>query len=257
MHIRIIQAITCIRCNFIEKNQIIMAIEKGKVVAKLLVKYKGTSLTKNFIENIGARYAAKLPDDADDAAIDEYINDRDDIVQDSIKETDKRVTDAVNKAKKPNEQQHQEENKDDFPSDMPEWAKTLAKGVQALTGEVTGMKTEKTQQTLSQRFQADPRLKGIDAKLLKGRHPTKEEDYEAFVTEAADDLKEFVKDEGAAGASTTVGKFGRDKPNLGTKGGNQEQQQTAATKNAVDKAKAYVATLPGNKAKAAQKSTEV
>lgn len=233
-----------------------MAIDKGKVLPKLLVKYKGKSVSKNFLEKTAEKYAAKIADEADDSAIDEFINDRDDIIQEAISEGDRRVTEAVNKAKTTKTTETQTEDKgDEFPADMPEWAKQLAKGITTLSGEVTSMKTEGVKKSLTERFQSDERLKGIDPKLLKGRVPTKEDDYEAFVTEAADDLKEFVKDAGAGGVNTSVGKFGKDKPNFANKGGNQQQQQNANVTAAIDNVKKFTATLPGNKAIA--KATEV
>lgn len=234
-----------------------MAIEKGKVLAKLLVKYKGKSVTKNFLERLADKYAAKLPDDADDTAIDDYINDRDDLVQETISETDRRVTDAVNRAtKKPNEQQQQQQpgKETEQPDDnAPDWAKSLIKTVTSLSEKVDGFQSERTQQTLSQRFHADERLKGIDPKLLKGRVPTKEEDFEAFVTEAADDLKEFKKDEATGGQQDAKPRFGHDKPNFSGKQPNQGVQQNAAQKQAIENVKAFTKTLPGSK----QQSTEV
>lgn len=227
-----------------------MAIEKGKVIGKLLVKYKGTSLTKNFLENLGAKFAAKLPDDADDNAIDEYINDRDDLVQESIKETDKRVTEAVNKAKggkvdKTDEPAPQPE----LPTDAPDWAKTMIGGlvgqIKTLGDTVTKMQTEKTQQTLQQRFEGDPRLKGINPKLLKGRVPTTEDEFETAINEAVEDLKEFVQDDNASGGGNLLGGgnkggFGKDKPNFaGKNAAGGAGQPTAAQKTAIDNVKKF------------------
>lgn len=235
-----------------------MAIDKGKVLAKLLVKYKGKSLSKNFLERTAEKYAAKIADDADDTAIDEFINDRDDVIQEAISETDRRVTDAVNKVKNPNQQQQQqEENKDDFPADMPDWAKQMAKGITALTGEVTSMKTEGVKKTLAERFNSDPRLKGIKPVLLKGRVPQTEEEFENSILEAVEELKDFITVEGSEQQQQqTAKRFGNDKPAYGNKppvtGGNQ---QTPAVKEALGNVKKFTDGLKPAKTTAEVTST--
>lgn len=227
-----------------------MAIEKGKVQARLLVKYKGKSLTKNFIEKLADKYAAKIETD-DDATIDSFIEERDEVIQEAISETDRRVTEAVNKAKKPGEQQQQQQQEPkpeevELPADTPEWAKGLLKGLEAVNKKVDGFQTERTHQSLAERFQKDERLKGIDPKLLKGRLPKTEEEFEAAVEEAAEDLKDFAKPEGEQSQQQQQSqqRFGRDKPGFVGKNIGNNTKKDLATDKELDSVMGKI--LPGS-----------
>lgn len=198
-----------------------MAIEKAKVLAALSTKFKGKSLSKTFLDKTATRYAAKIETDAD---MDDYINDREDDILEAGIEADRRVTAALKTPKegekgKPAPKEEPVIDEDEL-KDAPAYVKAMMKTMQGMTDEIKGLKADKAAETISTRFSSDPRLKGIDPKLLKGRFPKTEEEFETAVEEAVEDLKEFVKSDGQQegqkpnGISTKLGTGGGfgDKP---------------------------------------------
>jgi hypothetical protein len=196
-----------------------MAIEKAKVLSALQLKFKGKSLTKTFLDKTATRYAAKIENDAD---MDDYINDREEDIVAASEEADRRITAHTKKLEDPkkNDRKEEPEIDEDELKDAPPYVRAMMKSLEGMKTEITGLKAEKTQSTLQQRFLSDERLKGIDPKLLKGRFPTKEEDFETAITEAAEELKEYVKadqsdaaDNKQQGLQTKIGVGGfGDKP---------------------------------------------
>jgi hypothetical protein len=199
-----------------------MAIEKAKVLAALSTKFKGKSLSKTFLDKTATRYAAKIETEAD---LDDYINDREDDILAAGEEADRRVTAALKTPAeggktKPTPTEQQPVVSEDELTDAPPYVKAMLKQMQGMTDEIKGLKAERTAETISQRFLKDERLKGIDPKLLKGRFPKTDDEFEAAVTEAAEDLKDFIKPEGQeqqqqqqpAGITTKIGRGFGDKP---------------------------------------------
>lgn len=192
-----------------------MPVEKGKVLTAIEAKLKGKSLSKNFKENIATKWAEKIDTDEN---IDSYIEDREDILLEASSEADRRATEAAQKAKG-------EQKKDDGappadPATPP--AKTpgtepkseideLKELVKSLAGTVTTMQQQRTQETITERFRKDERLKGVPEFMFKGRIPAKEEDFETAVTELAADYTDFAK-------QNKLAAFGNDTPPAG-KGG--------------------------------------
>lgn len=172
-----------------------MAIEKSKVLAALQLKFKGKSISKTYLEKLATRYATKIETDAD---LDDYINEREEDIIDAGTEADRRVTAALKKpaeGPKPTATTETEIDEDEL-KDAPPYVKVMMKQMQGMTKTIEGLQAEKTVQSLTERFLKDERLKGLDAKLLKGRYPKTEEDFENAVTEAAEDLKDFIKEGG-------------------------------------------------------------
>lgn len=185
-----------------------MAVEKGKVLAAIELKFKGKSLTKNFKENIAAKWAAKIETDEE---IDAYIEDREDIVLEASTEADRRATQATAKAKadaaaavtgKP---ETPKDEPAELPDDTPAWAKALMQQNKALADKVDGFERQKQTDSIADRFKKDKRFEGIPAELLHGRYPAKEEDYEAAAEAASTALKPLVEQFKLAG-------FGKDAP---------------------------------------------
>lgn len=209
-----------------------MAVPKDKVIAILKEKLKGKSHTKTFIDKTAARYAEKIENEE---AIAEYIDDRIDDLLEAGQEADRRSTAAVDKAKKDlqdkidGKEKPPAEEKPVISDDTPEWAKALIKNVEALGTTVDNIQKKDTSKSISEQFFASDKLKGIDPKLLKGRIPTKLEDLEAAIDEAATELKDYVKTDDQQ-ASTTVRKFGNEKPLAG--GNHKPGQQTSTAKEA-------------------------
>lgn len=173
-----------------------MAIEKAKVFAALQLKFKGKSLTKTFLDKTATRYALKIENDAD---LDDYINEREEDILAAGEEADRRVTAATKKPKegegtKPEAKTEPEIDEDEL-KDAPPYVKAMMKKMQGMADEIKGFKSEKTVESLQSRFLKDDRLKGINPVLLKGRYPKTEEEFEAAVTETAEELKDFIKED--------------------------------------------------------------
>jgi hypothetical protein len=231
-----------------------MAVDVKKVSDAIELKFKGKSLSKDFKKALATKWAEKIDNDAD---IDTYINDREDIILETANEGDRRVTAALKKAETTKGKEKDDvivEEEDEDLKDAPPWAKALVKQNKELAGKVQAFETEKSQQTIAQRFSSDPRLKGIDPKLYKGRVPKTEEEFEERVLEIAEDLKDFVKEEVAGGNNPGGSAFGKDKPNFGG-GANKDlnTQPTQAQKAAIEKVKEFTNTLPGKKVEVAVK----
>ncbi len=216
-----------------------MAIEQAKVLTALSTKFKGKSLSKTFLQKTATRYAAKIDTEAD---LDDYINDREEDILAAGEEADRRVTAATKKlaadkaADSPKKDATDVEIDDDELKDAPPYVKALLKSFEGMKSELTTLKAEKTAGTIEKRFLEDPRLKGINSKLLKGRIPKTEEELEAAVEEAAEDLKEFIV---AEGDSKGTGKtsFGSDRPGFSGKanGGGSGSSTTEKVPDAISK----------------------
>lgn len=192
-----------------------MSIEKGKVITAIETKYKGKGLSKTFINGVAVKIADALEAEED---IEGRLEELDFMFTTAISEADRRVTDAVNKLKKPVQGEPKKEDEpvveEDDAEPMPKWAKMFAKSLETIGTQVSAIQQEKVQTTIKDRFLSDERLKGIPAVLLKGRVPSKEEDLESYIEEAAEELKEYVKaDDGfEAGASGSGITKKTDKP---------------------------------------------
>lgn len=193
-----------------------MAADKTKVLASLNTYLKGKSHTDKFKTALAEKWAPKIENDE---AIDAYLEDRSDILDELGNEVDRRTSAATKKAMKEAADKLSGENKDDdkkqpvttAPDDAPAWAKALFDQNKELSEKVISMQAEKTATSLESRFKADERLKGIDPRLLKGRIPTKDEDYETLVTETAEELKDFIKSDEPAPPRFGQ-RLGADKP---------------------------------------------
>lgn len=193
-----------------------MAVDKGKVLAALEIKFKGKSLTKNFKDKIAEKWAAKIETDEE---IDAYIEDREDVILEASTEADRRATQAATKArqeaadaaagKKP-ETETKAPPTDDLPADTPEWAKAIILEAKAARAEVAELKAARQTETIADRFKKDERLKGIPEFMLKGRIPQKEDDLETAITELVADFKPYAE-------QNKLAAFGGDAPATGNK----------------------------------------
>jgi len=182
-----------------------MPVEKDKVLAAIESKFKGKSITKTFKENIAAKWAAKIDNDTE---IDAYIEDREEVVLEAVSEADRRATAAVEKVKKetqPEKKEEVESKEVELPADTPEWAKALITQNKTLEAKINGFESAQQAKTIEQRFKSDERLKGIPEMLLKRAIPKTEDEYEATVTELANEYSTFATEQ-------KITSFGNDKP---------------------------------------------
>lgn len=181
-----------------------MAVEKDKVLAAIELKFKGKSITKTFKENIAAKWAAKIESEEE---IDNYIDDREDVILEAVSEADRRATDAVNKSKskQPEPQDPPAPPKDDDDTETPKWAKGILAKLEAAEAKINGFEAAQKTKSITERFKSDERLKGVPELMFKGRIPQTEEEYETAVTELATDFTTFAEQ-----AKLTT--FGKDNP---------------------------------------------
>lgn len=201
-----------------------MAVDKDKVYAELEKKFKGKSISKTFKQELAAKWAEKI-DTEDD--IESYVDDREDVITAAISEADRRATEAANKAvekAKTPAKQEEEPKEDELPADTPAWAKALLKKNETLEAKLNGFEQAQTQKTIAERFKTDERLKGIPEFMLKGRVPSKEEDFETAITELSGEFETWAKE-------NNVQKFGQDKPGGNAPGKGNESK---ATKEEID-----------------------
>lgn len=190
-----------------------MAVEVGKVLTAIETKFKGKSITKQFKTNLATKWAAKIDNDTD---IDGYVDDREDVVLEAVREADQRVTDALKKATPPKDDKKPEEEKEIvIDADAPAWAKALAEQNKTLSEQLKGFQTQQTQQTLTQRFKGDERLKGVPDFILNRSIPKSEEEFESTITDLVTEYSTFAQ-------ANKIENLGADIP-PGAGGGNTKQ----------------------------------
>lgn len=133
-----------------------MAVEKSKVIARLKALFPKANLSQKRLDALADKLASKPADDADDAAIDEVINDFNSILSiEDIAREDDRLRTLEAKYKEPNPPTppappippNPEPPKGD---DMPAWAKAILDSNKKLEGELEAIKTGKIIETKKQ-----------------------------------------------------------------------------------------------------------
>lgn len=199
-----------------------MAVEKGLVLAAIEEKFKGTSLTKNFKENLAGKWAEKIENDE---GIEDYVSDREDIILEASAEADRRATDAIKKVKKPESTPapEPEKKKEEPDNDMPAWARSLME-------EITSLKSQQKRQTLAEKFKSDERVKklNIPEKMLSRYIPADEDSFETAVQDFTSDFSQLAK-------SAKIAGFGGDTPADSTSGGDEAKKK--AKKLSMDEAR--------------------
>ena len=168
-----------------------MAVEKTKIQERLKVLFPGVNLSKARIEQISSRLSQKPKDDAEDAEIDEVINNANDFMPfaDLAKEDDRvRTLEALTKKKDPETPPTTppaDPATPPKPDDAPAWAKALLDKVAALESQQKG-------QTLAQKqnaFLAAAKTKGIPDNIAKYVPITDETNTDEVLTNLETDWK--------------------------------------------------------------------
>lgn len=183
-----------------------MAVEKGLVLAAIEAKLKGKSLSKNFKENLAAKWAERIETDED---VDSFIDDREDVLLEASSEADRRAQEAVKKVKV--EKVEEVKVDDNNPN------KELLSAIQALTAKVDGFENAQKTKSLEERFRADERLKGVPEFLIKRSIPKSDEEFDSVADELAQEYKSFAE-------KNKLSSYGNDTPAGGEgKGGKTKQ----------------------------------
>lgn len=165
-------------------------VDKGLVLKAIELKFKGKSLTKNFKENIATKWAEKIEDDA---SIDSYIEDREDVIIEANAEADRRAIQASKKAKEEEVPEKKEEV--GTTSDMPAWAKALVDSNKNLTDKLAGFENANKAKSIEERFLAHESIKGINLpNSVKTKYtPSSEEDFDTAIESFQTDFKPLVE----------------------------------------------------------------
>lgn len=183
-----------------------MAVEAKKIKDRLRALYPKANLSTKRMDDISAKLSKKLPDDADEAAIDEVITDYNDngaMTFEEIAKADDKI--RTLEAKKPESKPEVQPDPETDPM------KILLAGFQTLQNEIKGLKEEKVKETIGSRFSSDERVKNIPEFIRVGYVPTSEDDYEDKVTALVDAYRPFAEKHKLEG-------FGNDKPASSTDG---------------------------------------
>jgi hypothetical protein len=186
-----------------------MAVEKAKVLVAIELKFKGKSISKIIKENLAEKWAVKIDNETD---IDDYINDREDVVLEASTEADRRATEAVKKltpSKTPIEGAPIVKEVIDETEGMTPFEKMMLQKFGALETKITGFETQQSQKTLSERFKSSPEWKGVPEFMFKGRIPTTEEEFASAVSELKTDYTAFATE-------NKLSILGSDVPNTGS-----------------------------------------
>lgn len=164
-----------------------MAVSQDKIKERLRVLFPKANLSKHRLDAIAAKLASKPEDEATDDQVDEIISDYNEVIDfEQIARDDDRIRtlEAARKPKPAPKSEMEEGPKPD--DDAPAWAK-------ALQQEIASLKAERTQETIAQRFNSDPRVKNIPEFIRKGYIPQDEDDFETKVTELSNEYKGFAE----------------------------------------------------------------
>lgn len=138
-----------------------MAVDKAKVKARFKILFPKLNFSQKRMDSIVDKLSAKPEDDADDAAIDEVINDYNDLIDfESLAKDDDRVrklesekAKLLKKKPNPNASDDDDDEEEPIPDDTPEWAKSLIKANKELKSEIDSIKTGKITETKRQQAQ--------------------------------------------------------------------------------------------------------
>ncbi|WP_353159385.1 hypothetical protein [Myroides odoratus] len=138
-----------------------MAVSTEKIKERLKVLFPKANLSQKRLDDISARLAKKPEDDAEDDAVDQVINDANDLMDfvAIAKEDDRiRTLEAKSKAPETTDPKKEEKKEEQIDDDAPAWAKAMMSELEALKkGEVAKSK----QSTVADLFAKSEVLKGL------------------------------------------------------------------------------------------------
>lgn len=205
-----------------------MSIEKATVKARIKVLHPNTNLSQARRDEIADRLINDLAEDADETAIDAAIQAYNKYNPFSeIAKNDDVFRDLKAKAEKAAkvDEPKPEPKTIEIPDDTPEWAKAILKQNQELSEKVNGFERNQKHQSITDRFNNDPRVKAIPDWMRKGYVPTSDDDFETNIEELTGNYTKYAED-------NKLSLLGNDKPAGGI--GNDKKDGKLATKEEVD-----------------------
>lgn len=190
-----------------------MVKDTTKVRARLEALFpKAAGLSKERIDALAAKLT--VTDDSTDEELDAELQQRNDNglhTFEEVKIEDDRIRTELAKAKKPAAPATppaQDPPAEPEPNE-PAAETAMEKRLKALEELLAKKEAEEQRRSLSDRFKTDERLKGIPEWMVNKSIPATEEEFEASVTELADNYKAFATE-------NKLGAFGKDTPPAGT-----------------------------------------
>jgi hypothetical protein len=134
-----------------------MAVEKEKVIARFRAgKFRNVPITHQTLDAIATKLSSKIPDDANDDAIDLELDDLNDLLPGGFMEVHKNDQRKANEKKK--QEQPSTESQQKEPQDQSDLSKLIAnainEAVAPLMQKVQSLETEKVQSTIQQQVKA-------------------------------------------------------------------------------------------------------
>ena len=155
-----------------------MAVPEQRIKARLKALYPKANLSQKRIDAYAAKLALKLADDADEATIDQIINDYNEVIDfeavakedDRIRTLEKKAEEAAkNKGKGAGENDDDDDEVIKVDEDAPAWAKALLKQNETLSKKIETLESGKTLEskkaTATQLFEKSEVLKGLKPEL--------------------------------------------------------------------------------------------
>lgn len=187
-----------------------MAVEQKRIKERLKALFPKVNLSTKRLDAIAAKLSQKPEDEADDDAVDAVINDYNEngaVSFEDLARYDDKVRTLEIKAAKAKPAKVEPDEDEPEPSADP--LKALLGEFKSLKEEITSLKNEKAQNSLSDRFKSDERLKGVPEFLIKRAVPKTEDEFDAAVEELVNDYKPFAE-------KNKLSAFGKDVPASGT-----------------------------------------
>ena len=215
-----------------------MAVEKARVIARIKALFPKATLSKQRMDAIADKLSEKPEDDADDAAIDQVVQDFNDNSVLSLEELarqDDRIRTLAKKTVDPDRKPAPAKGEESKGQDDDDPMAIMLNEIRGLKSEITELKAEGSRKSLEERFKSDKRLEGIPAAMLKGRVPQDEDSFETAIEELAADWKEIS---GTVASEKEKGKlslFGKDVPPSSGGGGGTPKQVSKEVTDAMAK----------------------
>lgn len=203
-----------------------MAVQIQAVKDRIKALFPKTNLTQQRLTAIAGKLAQKPADDADDDAIDQVINDFNDVMSiEDIAKNDDRIRTLTKKATESSEKkvETKSEKKEEGDEKGDDPMSIILNELKSLKTELTEIKTKDHQKSIEERFRSDERLKGIPASMLKGRVPKDDESFDQSVEELVSDWDEVSGQIQQTKEKSKLGAFGKDTPPAGGGSGDTKQ----------------------------------
>lgn len=204
-----------------------MAVDPKRIKERLRAKYPKANLSATRLDELSAKLSQKPQDDAEDSAIDEILDDYNDLVSfEGIARNDDKIRQL--ESRKPVETPPAQPKEEGDKTEMQKMMELMT----AMQATITGMQEEKKHQTLSDRFNSDERVKNIPNEIRSKFVPTNEDDFDSAADQLATVWSGIAK-------QTKADEYGKDGVPGGTKQPKPGEVKQWSKEHAAKIAKSY------------------